>query len=135
MKRAEAIYLRSIVELASTSLDDKTASTAAMLFPRLKADGALVKSGTRINWNGTVKKAAADLWDTAENNPDNAPALWENIAYREGCRIIPETITATTAFAKGERGWWGDTLYESIYDGANVWTPAQYPAAWKITEI
>lgn len=37
---------------------------------------AMTKAGTRINWNGTVKKAAADLWDTAENTPDAAPDLW-----------------------------------------------------------
>lgn len=54
MKRSEAIYLRSIVEQAATSLDDKTASTAATLFPRLKGNGELVKAGTRICWNGTV---------------------------------------------------------------------------------
>ena len=80
------------------SLDDKTASTAAALFPQLKENGALVAAGTRINWGGKLKRAAVDLWDTAENNPDNAPTLWEDIAYREGYRIIPETITSPLAF-------------------------------------
>lgn len=130
MKRAEVIYLRSIVEQATTSLDDKTASTAATLFPRLKQDGALIKAGTRINWNGIVKKSAVDVWDTPENNPDNAPALWEDISYRDGFRIIPETITATLAFSEGECGWWGDALYRSLID-ANVYTPATYPAGWE----
>ena len=37
-----------------------------------------------------------------ENNSDNAPTLWEDIAYKEGYRIIPETITAETAFMKNE---------------------------------
>lgn len=129
MKRAEAIYLRKIVEQAATSLDDKTASTAATLFPRLKGDGSLVTAGTRINWNGTIKKCAVDLWDTAENNPDNAPTLWADIDYREGYRIIPEVITVTTAFAKDECGWWGDTLYRSKVD-SNVYTPEQYPSNW-----
>ena len=133
MKRAEAIYLRSIVEKASASLDDKTASTAALLFPRLKADGSLITAGTRINWNGVIKKAAVDLWDTAENNPDNAPALWQDIEYKEGYRIIPDTITVTTAFAKDECGWWEDKLYRSLLD-ANVYTPAAYPAGWKVVE-
>ena len=105
MKRAEAIYLRSIVEQAATSLDDKTASTAATLFPRLKENGELVKAGTRINWNSVIKKAAVDLWDTQGNNPDNAPTLWEDIPYRNGIRIIPETITAGTYFTEGEYGW------------------------------
>lgn len=133
MKRSEAIYLRSIVEQAATSLDDKTASTAATLFPRLNGDGALVKAGTRINWNGTVKRAAVDLWDTAENNPDNAPTLWEDLDYKDGYRIIPETITVTTAFAKDECGWWGDVLYRSRV-AANVYTPAQYPDNWERVE-
>ena len=133
MKRDEALRLRSIVELAVVSLDDKTASEAPTLYPRLKQDGSLIKAGTRINWHGTVKRAASDLWDTAENNPDNAPALWEDLAYREGIRIIPETITAGTAFAKDEQGWWMDTLYASAMD-SNVWNPEQNPAGWVIVE-
>ena len=78
-----------------------------------------------------LKMAAVDLWDTVENNPDNAPALWKDIAYRQGIRIIPETIMVTEAFSKGERGWWGDVLYESLID-ANVWTPDAYPAGWAL---
>lgn len=130
MKRTEAIYLRSIVEKASASLDDKTASTASMLFPRLKQNGALISAGTRINWNGTIKKAAVDLWDTAENNPDNAPSLWQDIEYKDGYRIIPNTLTVTTAFAKDECGWWNGVLYRSLTD-SNVYTPAIYPASWE----
>jgi hypothetical protein len=133
MKRAEAYRLRSIVEQAAASLDDKTASTAPTLFGRLKQDGALVKAGTRINWHGTLKRAAVDLWDRLENTPDAAPALWEDIAYRDGYRIIPAVLTAGTAFSKGERGWWGDTLYESVVD-ANVYTPEQYAQNWRVVE-
>lgn len=131
MTREEALKLRTIVERAATSLDDKTASEGATLFPRLKQDGSLVPSGTRINWRGTIKRAASDLWDTEANNPDNAPTLWEDIAYREGYRIIPATITAGTAFAKDELGWWGETLYRSLID-ANVYTPEQYAAGWEV---
>lgn len=133
MKRAEAIYLRSIVEKATASLDDKTASTATTLFPRLKADGSLISAGTRINWNGTIKKASVDLWDTAENNPDNAPSLWADIQYKEGHRIIPDTLTVTTAFAKDECGWWNGVLYRSLLD-SNVYTPATYPSGWEAIE-
>ena len=44
MKRKEALRLRAIVEQAASSLDDKTASTAGMLFPRLKEAYARVIS-------------------------------------------------------------------------------------------
>lgn len=129
----KAKALRAAIETASAKLDDKDASTTPELFPQLKGDGSLVKAGTRINWDGTVKRAAADLWDTAENTPEKAPTLWEDISYRQGYRIIPETITAGLAFAKGEKGWWNGELYESLL-GANVWTPAVNPSGWTKTE-
>lgn len=122
--------LRPYIEQAAQGLDDKTASEAPNLLRNLAADGRLVKAGTRINWNGVVKRAAVDLWDTAENTPDNSPTIWEDIGYRQGFRIIPDTITAGLAFAKGEKGWWGYDLYESLLE-SNVWTPAAYPSAWQ----
>ena len=133
MKRSEAIYLRSIVEQMATSLDDQTASTAATLFSRMKYDGKLIRAGTRINWNGVLKKAAVDLWDRPENNPDNAPTLWEDLPYKDGYRIIPEVITVTEAFALDECGWWNDVLYKSLLD-ANVYTPEQYASGWEVVE-
>ena len=127
----KARKMRTAMETAAVSLDDATASTAPEMLPRLKGDGSLVKAGTRICWGGTLKRAAVDLWDNAENTPDAAPTLWEDVLYRDGIRIIPETITVGLAFAKGERGWWGDALYASTMD-ANVYTPEQYPAGWEI---
>ena len=130
MTRKEALRLRTIVEQAAASLPDKEASEGSSLFPRLKQDGALIRAGTRINWNSTIKKAAVDLWDTDANNPDNAPTLWKDIPYRDGYRIIPETITVTTEFSEGEYGWWGNELYRSKVN-SNIYTPAVYPDNWE----
>lgn len=130
MKRSEALKLRSLIEQAVVSLDDKRASEGTSLFPRLKHDGALIKSGTRINWNGKLKRAAVDLWDTEINNPDNAPALWEDIAYVNGIRIIPETITATLVFSMDELGWWAGDVYRSKRDG-NTFNPSVTPEWWE----
>lgn len=123
--------LREIIEGAMTSVDDKTASESAELFPRLTYDGSLIKSGTRICFNGSIKRASVDLWDTRDNAPDKAPTLWEDIEYRDGYRLIPEVITAGTAFVKDECGWWGNDLYRSLLDG-NVWTPEAYPSGWEL---
>ena len=133
MKRAEAVYLRSVVEQAAESLDDKTASTAAVLFPGLKQDGALVRAGTRINWKGTIKRAAVALWDTVDNDPEHAPNLWEDILYRGGYRIIPSVITVGLVFALDEIGWWEDALYRSKR-ADNAYTPAQDPNNWELVE-
>ena len=110
--------------------DDATASRAVEFHPEMKYDGALIPAKTRIIWNGRLVRAAVDIWDTKENNPDNAPTLWEDIVYRNGFRIIPEIITATLAFSKGECGWWDGVLYESLIDG-NVYTPVVHPQGWE----
>ena len=126
-----ARMLRKNIIVSSASLEDKVASETPELFARLNQNGELIKVGTRINWNGVLKRASVDLYDTLENNPDNAPTLWEDIEYNEGYRIIPQTITVGTAFSKDELGWWEDTLYKSLLDN-NVWTPEQYPSGWEI---
>lgn len=130
MNRKNAERLHNTIMAAIAIIDDQQASEGVELFPKLKQDGSLIPAGTRINWNGTLKRAAVDLWDSVENNPENAPAMWEDIAYKLGYRIIPEVITSTLAFSKDEIGWWGDKLYKSLLD-ANVYTPEQYPAGWE----
>jgi hypothetical protein len=128
-EEAKKPYIDTLI----VALDDATASTVIPLFGGMKYDGKMIETGTRINWNGALKRAAVDLWDRADSNPDNAPALWEDILYRDGIRIIPEVITAGLAFSNGERGWWGDVLYESKADN-NVYTPEQYAEWWEVVE-
>ena len=131
MNLTQAMKLRAAMVTASESLDDKTASTAPEMFGKLKQSGALVKAGTRINWNGVVKKANVNLWDTAENSPDNAHDLWSDLAFHDGYRIIPTVFTAELAFSDGETGWWEqDGCYYTANANGTVWTPSEYPSAW-----
>ena len=130
MTEKEARAMRALIEQGAASLTDLQVSTAPEVLPRLKYDGSLISNGTRVNWNGTIKRAAVDLWDTEANDPDHAPTLWEDVLYRDGYRIIPETITVGLQFSGGELGWWDGKLYRSLRD-ANVWTPAAYPAGWE----
>ena len=133
MTRAQAERIRAQVEAGAAALPDAEASIEPSLTRKMWYDGSLIESGTRIDWGGVLKRAAVDLWDTEENNPDNAPGLWEDVLYRDGIRVIPAVITAGLAFSYGELGWWGDVLMRSILPGekTNVYTPEQYPAAWE----
>lgn len=130
IKRARE--LRKSAMFGTVNFDDKQASEVSSLYPEMTYGGELIKAGTRINFGGKLFKAAADLWDTEGNNPENAPNLWEEIAYHEGVRIIPEVITATTAFALGELGYFeaDGKVYKSLIE-ANVYTPAAYPQGWE----
>jgi hypothetical protein len=131
MTKDEAMKIRESIEMGSAALPDMEASLEPTLARGMHYDGELIKAGVRINWNGVLKRAAVDLWDTEANTPDAAPSLWEDIEYKEGVRIIPETITASAAFDKNELGWWNAVLYISLID-ANVWNPDTNPAGWAI---
>lgn len=131
MTEKQAKAIRSVLVQGGASLSDAIISEAPEACQRMQYNGALIKNGTRINWNGTVKRAAVDLWDTEQNNPDNAPTLWEDLMYRNGIRIIPNPITVGLKFSKDELGWWGDTLYRSKVDN-NVYTPEQYIDNWEV---
>lgn len=123
-------FADNVTKLRETLTDD-IASTVIDIYPTLRYNETLIKAGTRIKYNGKLLRAAVDLWDVEENNPTNASVLWEEINYKEGYRIIPETITVGTAFAKDEYGWWNNTLYKSLLE-ANVYTPEAYPAGWEL---
>lgn len=136
MTRDYALKIRAQVELGAAALPDQEASVEPNLSRKMRYDGKLIPAGTRINWYGILKRAAVDLWDTEENNPDNAPDLWDDILYRDGIRIIPDVIPVGLAFSYGELGWRGDVLYRSIRPGekTNVNTPEEYPVGWEIVE-
>ena len=81
--------------------------------------------------DGVVYRAAADLWDTEENSPANAPDLWYKVMYREGYWILDGAIEATNAVGKNEICWVGDVKWRSLIEN-NVWLPADYPKGWEM---
>lgn len=140
MTRDGARKLRAIVEMAALSLPNKHAFEAVLLFHDHKPDvafwdGHLVTTGTRIRWGGKLVAAANDLWATENNNPDNAPALWEHIEYRDGYRVLNCAITASNPVLPGERCWENDVLYENISGTTTVYRPSEYSAAWAKVEM
>lgn len=126
----KARQLRPLLVSAADSLSDQEISQCPEFAHKMSYDGSLIEYKTRINWNGQVKMAAQNLWDTEQNNPDNAPDLWTDIDYVDGIRRIKENMTAGEAFSEGEKGWWKGGIYESTYNG-NVYTPEQYPDGWR----
>lgn len=131
---AEILKIKARMDGKVAELTDEAALLKPDVFPVMKKDGELIKAGTRINWKGTLKRAAVDLYDAVANSPDNAPNLWENVDYKNNYRVIPETLSVGDAFSEGEKGYWKDKLYVSLISN-NVWNPEQHPAGWsEVTE-
>lgn len=134
--KEEAFAFRKQIEAACLNLDDKGASMSVDFYEDMTYDGELIPAGMRINHRGVLYKAAVDLWDREENNPDNAPDLWAKIEYVNGIRIIPNveggSFDVARAFALNEPGYWevdGKT-YKSLLS-SNVYTPIAYPKGWE----
>lgn len=128
--------LGQTLRVVADELPDEQASKFPNLYHEMKYDGSLIKAGTRINWQGQLKRASVDLWDREDQNPSQAPTLWVDLNYFQGRRIIPEVITTTLAFSKGEVGYWpaDQKFYKAKRDGV-VHTSAQYMADWEeVTE-
>lgn len=128
---ARADKAEAAIQTVVSKLDDKDASKYTEILSGRKGDGSLIRGGTYIMEDGIVYRAAVDLWDTEENSPASAPALWHKVMYREGYRILDGTIEATNVVTKGEICWVGDVKWRSLIDN-NVWLPADYPAGWEL---
>ena len=130
-KRPDAEVLQDKLDTIADALPDEIAAEHPDIYPTLKGDGTLIKVGTRINHNGRLMRAAVDLWDREDQDPDHAPELWDILTFGEsGYREIPEVITAELAFNKGEIGTWKGKNYRAKRDGV-VHNPEVYPGDWE----
>ncbi|NLT17419.1 MAG: hypothetical protein GXY11_07340 [Clostridiales bacterium] len=122
----------AVIAEVVAALPDREATRYVQYARTLKQDGTLVTAGTRIAWEGRLLRASVDLWDREDLDPAHAPTLWDAVAYHNGYRIIPETITAALQFSAGEVGYWpADGKYYRAKANGTVWTPTVYPDAWE----
>ena len=97
--------------------------------PMARIPVPIIPAGTRINWHGNIYRAIEDIEDIVGNNPDNAPALWEEIKYKNGYHYID----GETVFIEDECGWFGNNAYRSLID-YNLTNPETNPENWEIVE-
>lgn len=132
--QTEQSAMRAVMDKVCPLLDDAQASTVIELYAPYPNDGSPIKAAARVNWHGKLVRAKVDLWATDENNPDNAPDLWEGIKYRDGYRVLTGPITASNPVQPGEKCWEGGVLYECVYHVACTYRPSEYAPAWEAVE-
>lgn len=131
-KPPEAGVLKDKLTELADALPDELAAKHPDIYGELQESGELVPANKRFNWGGKVMKAKVDLWDRADQNPDNAPTLWDELKFSEtNYREIPEIITTELAFGKDEIGFWpkDGKHYKAKRDGV-VHNPDVYPRDW-----
>lgn len=133
---SEILHIDMRTRINSLGVDHQTAGRMLDCFPTRAeycSEGELIPAGTRIRDDkdaAVIWRANVDLWNTTESSPENAPALWDKIAYHDGIRVIPDVITSTLAWMNGELGWRDGHVYKSGMDG-NVYLPGTVGAPWE----
>ncbi|MCF0185652.1 MAG: hypothetical protein HUJ98_04080 [Bacteroidaceae bacterium] len=133
--KTEVKKARNIIEQGADVTPLKDLGDAQSTTRCFNGDGSVIKAGWRYHIDDTIYIAMVDMWDTEQYYPkdDIIGALWLEVEYHNGIRIIPDSINTTLQWSKDELGWRNDTLYKSLMDN-NVWTPELYPSGWEVVQ-
>jgi hypothetical protein len=133
MLKSDALRYRKIIQTAATSLTDEQALDAIMLFPRWTV-GERYEVGDRVYYNKVLYKVlqahdAIDGW-----NPEDAPSLFAKVLIPDPGEIPEwEQPSAENPYMMGDKVRFNGKIYESRID-YNVWSPEDYPDAWREIE-
>ena len=106
--------------------------------------------GAQVSWKGGVCTSTqnGNVW-----SPDEYPPAWDCVYPGDGDEGPIETVdpsdpdpppwgvpdpaewSADMSYAKGERVTFEGRTWTSIFDGPNVWSPADFPDGWKLVTV
>ena len=135
MTREHAYRLRDMIRKASASLDDGDALTAVELFEPWRPDTAYA-TDQRLRYGDKLYRVVQAHTSQADWTPDATPALYTEVAKPGEIPVWRQPTGAQDAYHTGDKVHYPDAdgpVYESAVDN-NVWSPADYPAGWKIVE-
>ena len=135
MTREHAYRLRDMIRKASASLEDGDALTAVELFEPWRPD-TVYAADQRLRYRDKLYRVVQAHTSQAGWTPEATPALYTEVAKPGEIPVWRQPTGAQDAYNTGDKVHYPDAdgpVYESTVDN-NVWSPADYPAGWKIVE-
>lgn len=124
----------ALAKMQAESLDDSQALKVPALYDEWSGDGIEYKKGDRRRYQGTLVKCLQDHTSQPDWAPNAAPSLWAVILPgQDGSGVEVGIWTQPgpeNAYQKGDRVIHNGHLWESDFDGDNVWEPGQVGAHW-----
>ncbi len=120
------------VDEALATLPDESAVDALALFPAWRP-GEEYPRDYRLKYLEKLYRVIQPHTSQAGWEPDKTPALFVEVAKPGEIPVWRRPLGAQDAYGRGDRVRYPDengAVYESLADG-NVWSPEEYPAAWK----
>ena len=133
-KTPEQVALDAVLEAAFDS--GEVEPTVLVALVKAWTVGEAVKVGELRSHEGIVYKAIQAHTTQDDWKPPDVPALWTVYNKTSEGGEIDDWVQPTgahDAYNTGDRVRFEGAIYESLIDG-NVWSPADYPAGWKLIE-
>ena len=132
----KARAMRRAIDSAAEVLTDDQAIECADLYREWDGGGVLYEVGQRVLYNSQLYKCLQAHTSQDDWAPDVAPSLFARVLAGQGGTDIGvwEQPDSTNGYMIGDRVHYptaSDPVYECTIDN-NVWSPAAYPAGWKV---
>lgn len=117
-------------------LTEQELSDLVDLYPEYKTDYEYSKVGEIIKYEGSLYEIRQVHTSQSDWKPNELPALYRLVQPADVvAEWDPDRDLAANPIQPGERVIWTDgKVYESIHPTPHAWSPADYPAAWKLAE-
>lgn len=127
--------LNKIGKIVANQVTDDVVALSIQEFYDIWAVGVLYSVGRYITHNDILYKVLIGHTSQAGWTPDVSPSLFAKVLIDPTGETIPEWVQPdnTNAYMIGDKVMYEGAVYESTIDN-NIWSPAAYPAGWKLIE-
>lgn len=130
----EADAAVALAKMQAAELSDGDAVKVPALYDEWSGDGVEYKQVDRCRFQGTLVKCLQDHTSQPDWAPNAAPSLWAVILPgQDGSGVtvgIWQQPGSENAYQKGDMVIHNGHLWESDFDGDNVWEPGQVGSHW-----
>lgn len=130
----EADAAVALAKMQAAEISDGDAVKVPALYDEWSGDGVEYKQGDRRRFQGTLVKCLQSHTSQPDWAPNAAPSLWAVILPgQDGSGVtvgIWQQPGPENAYQKGDMVIHNGHLWESDFDGDNVWEPGQVGSHW-----
>ena len=127
--------LNKIGKIVANQVTDDVVALSIQEFYDIWTVGVLYSVGRYITHKDILYKVLIEHTSQTDWTPDISPSLFAKVLIDPTGETIPEWVQpdSTNAYMIGDKVMYEGKVYESIINN-NIWSPAAYPAGWKLIE-
>lgn len=127
--------LNKIGKIVANQVTDDVVALSIQEFYDIWAVGVFYSVGRYITHKDILYKVLIEHTSQTDWTPDISPSLFAKVLIDPTGETIPEWVQpdSTNAYMIGDKVMYEGKVYESVINN-NIWSPAAYPAGWKLIE-